>query len=92
MTDSRHCKRCSPDSNVQQQLCGKCEADDRNAQMIAGASSPIGLRDYFAAHATEEDCKYAAQIWMEQNNAETCQRQVARFAHADAMLEARKLT
>jgi len=53
MTDRNHCRRCSPDLNIQQGLCDHCEASDRNAKLIANASRGIDLRDYFAAMALQ---------------------------------------
>jgi hypothetical protein len=48
------------------------------------------LRDWFAAVATEEDVRGAAQAFMAENGVQTCTRQEARYFHADAMLAERR--
>ena len=73
---------------------GPAFPSEYNMSSESGASKPVGpwgvsMRDYFAAHATDEDAKYAAQVHMEITGEPTCSRQVARFLHADAMLAAR---
>lgn len=54
------------------------------------ATGGMSLRDYFAAKASEDDIRGAMS--MGESWQDVYDRATARFRHADAMLEARKLS
>lgn len=64
---------------------------------MCSVSAGMSLRDYFACHASDEDLKTQANIMRESQRKQygvavlpDNWTSVARYMHADAMLEARK--
>jgi hypothetical protein len=51
------------------------------------AQDGMSIRDYFAAHATEEDVR--AHMYDDRLH-QVCSREAARYRYADAMLKARE--
>jgi hypothetical protein len=63
---------------------------NENGEVLVYESEGLTMRDYFAAHATQEDIHHLMYKFGPDEHTQIMTREQAKYAHADAMLKARK--